>query len=125
MRKRLPGSLKMIYDNYHALVIGFVPNERPANAIFSVALYPGQVSLCFLPGAGIPDPKRHLLGSGNVARHVRLESATTLDDPKIVSLMNAALHHARVPLRSKPARRLIIKSISAKQRPRRSSDTLG
>jgi len=45
MRKRLPGSLEMVYDNYYALVIGFVPNERPSDAIFSIALYPGHVSL--------------------------------------------------------------------------------
>jgi hypothetical protein len=125
MRKRLPGSLEMVYDNYSALVIGFVPNERPSDAIFSIVLYPGHVSLCFLQGAGLPDPKQRLLGSGNVARHVRLLSATTLDDPEIVSLMNAALHRAKVPLDPKLPRRLIIKSISAKQRSRRPSENLG
>ncbi len=124
LRKRLAGSIEMVYDNYYALVIGFVPNERPSNAIFSVALYPDHVSLCFLQGAGIPDPNRRLLGSGNVARHVRLESTATLDDPEIVSLMNAALHRAKVPLDPKRPRRLIIKSISAKQRPRRPTKDL-
>jgi hypothetical protein len=119
MRKRLPGSLEMVYDNYNALVIGFVPNERPSDAIFSIVLYPDHVSLCFLQGAGVPDPRGRLLGSGNVARHVRLESAATLDDPEIGSLMNTALHRAKVPLDPQQPRRLIIKSISAKQRPRR------
>ena len=119
MRKRLPGSIEMVYDNYYALVIGFVPNERPSDAIFSIALYPDHVSLCFLQGAGIPDPHRRLLGSGNLARHVRLENAATLDDPEIVSLMNTALHRAKVPLDPKQPGRLIIKSISAKRRPRR------
>jgi len=124
MRKRLSGSLEMVYDNYNALVIGFVPNERPSNAIFSIALYPDHVSLCFLQGAGIPDPHGRLLGSGNVARHVRLESAATLDDLEIVSLMNTALHRAKVPLDPKQPRRLIIQSISAKQRPRRRTEDL-
>jgi hypothetical protein len=119
MRKRLPGSLEMVYDNYYALVIGFVPNERPSDAIFSIALYPDHVTLCFLQGAGIPDPRHRLLGSGNVVRHIRLESAATLDDPEIVALMNAALHRAKVPLDPGQRRRLIIKAISAKQRPRR------
>jgi hypothetical protein len=124
LRKRLIGSLEMVYDNYNALVIGFVPNERPSDAIFSIVLYPEHVSLCFLQGAGIPDPHGRLLGSGNLARHIRLESAATLDDPEIVSLMNAALHRAKVPLDPKQPRRLIIKSISAKQRPRRPSKYL-
>jgi hypothetical protein len=39
--------------------------------------------------------------------------------------MNAALHRARVPLDPKLPRRAIIKSISAKQRPRRASKNLG
>jgi len=124
LRKRLIGSLEMVYDNYNALVIGFVPNERPSDAIFSIVLYPEHVSLCFLQGAGIPDPNGRLLGSGNVVRHVRLESAATLDDTEIVSLMNAALHRAKVPLDPKQTRRLIIKSISAKQRPRRPAKAL-
>lgn len=119
MRKRLPGPIEMVYDNYYALVIGFVPNERPSDAIFSIALYPDHVSLCFLQGAGILDPHGRLLGSGNVARHIRLESAAALDDLEIVSLMNTALNRAKVPLDPKQPRRLIIKSISAKQRPRR------
>jgi hypothetical protein len=122
LRKRLPGSLEMVYDNYYALVIGFVPNERPSDAIFSIALYPDHVSLCFLQGAGLPDPHGRLLGSGNVARHVRLVSSATLDEPEIVSLMNAALNRAKVPLDPKQPRRLIIKSISTKQRPRRTDD---
>ena len=121
MRKLLPGSLEMVYDNYNALVIGFVPNERPSDAIFSIVLYPQHVTLCFLQGAGVPDPHHLLQGSGNVVRHVRLADATTLDDPGITSLMNAALHRAKVPLDPKQPRRLIIKSISAKQRPRRPS----
>jgi hypothetical protein len=125
MRKRLPGSLEMVYDNYNALVIGFAPNERSADAIFSIVLYPGHINLCFLQGAGIPDPQHRLQGSGHVARHLRLLSSTSLDDPEIVSLMNAALHRARVPLDPKLPRRLIIKSISSQQRPRRASKNLG
>jgi hypothetical protein len=124
MRKRLPGSLEMVYDNYNALVIGFVPNERPSDAIFSIVLYPKYVTLFFLQGAGLSDPHGRLSGSGNFARHVRLDSAATLDDPEIVSLINAALNHAKVPLDPKQPHRLIIKSISAKQRPRRPPENL-
>ncbi len=119
MRRRLTGSIEMLYDNYNALVIGFAPNERPSDAIFSIALYPSYVVLFFLQGASLPDPHRRLQGSAKVVRSVRLESAATLDDPEIVSLMNTALHRAKVPLDRKQRCRLIIKSISAKQRPRR------
>ena len=40
MRSRLPGAIEMVYDNYNALAIGFCPNERPSDAIFSIVLFP-------------------------------------------------------------------------------------
>ena len=119
LRKLLPGAIEMVYDNYNALVIGFSPTERPSHAIFSIVLYPRYVTLCFLQGAGLPDPQSRLKGNGNIVRHIRLESADTLDDPEIESLINTALHRARVSLDPTQRRQLIIQSISAKQRPRR------
>jgi hypothetical protein len=119
MRKRLPGSTEMVYDNYNGLVIGFGPTEKPSLAIFSILLMPDHVTLCFLQGASIPDPNRRLKGGGNLVRHVRLVPPSVLDDPEILDLMNTALYRAKVPIDPKARRQLIIKSISAKQRPRR------
>jgi hypothetical protein len=119
LRKRLPGAVEMVYDNYNALVIGFGPNDRPSLAIFSIVLFPRWVTLCFLRGVGIPDPQRRLQGEGRVVRHIRLEDFSVLDDPYVQGLMNLALHRAKVPLDPKNHRQLIIKSISAKQRPRK------
>jgi hypothetical protein len=72
MRKLVPGAVEMVYDNYNWLVIGFSPTERPSEAIFSLVLPPGRVTLCFLQGAGLPDPAKRLRGSGNVVRNIRL-----------------------------------------------------
>jgi hypothetical protein len=119
LRKRLPGAVEMVYDNYDGLVIGFGPNERPSLAIFSIVLFPRWVTLCFLQGAAIPDPQRRLQGEGRVVRHIRLEDFSVLDDPYVQGLMNLALHRAKVPLDPKNRRQLVIKSISAKQRPRK------
>jgi hypothetical protein len=119
MRKRVPGAIEMIYDNYNALVIGFGPTERASEAIFSIALYPTYARLFFLQGAGLPDPDQRLEGAASVVRSVTLETTDTLDDPQILSLINTALNRAKVPLNPKQRRQLIIKSVSAKQRPRR------
>jgi hypothetical protein len=119
LRKRLPGSTEMVYDNYNGLVIGFGPTDKPSLAIFSILLLADHVTLCFLQGAGIPDPNRRLRGGGNLVRHVRLVPLSVLDDPEILDLMNKALYRAKVPIDPKARRQLIIKSISAKQRPRR------
>jgi hypothetical protein len=119
MRKRLPNAIEMVYDNYNALVIGFVPNERPSDAIFSLAIFPRKIALCFLQGAKLPDPHKRLKGSGNVARNVTLDNLSLLDDPQISALMNQALLRAKVRMDPKQKRKLVIRSISAKQRPRR------
>jgi hypothetical protein len=119
MRSRYPQALEIVYDNYNALAIGFGPTDRASDVIFSIALYPKWVSLFFMQARGLNDPTQLLKGSGNVARHVILPSPESLDDPALMSLMQQALETAKTPLPPKGAHQLIIKSISAKQRPRR------
>jgi hypothetical protein len=119
MRKRYPAALELVYDNYNALAIGFSPSERASEGIFSIALYPRWVSLFFLQGAGLPDPDGILQGSGSVAKHIVLPSVEALNDPPVRALMREAVLQARVPFDPDAKHRLIIKSISAKQRPRR------
>ena len=119
MRERLPQALELVYDNYNFFVIGYGPSEKASEAIFSLASQARGVSLCFLQGAGLPDPKGILKGSGSVVRNIRLDTADTLDRADVRSLMKAALEHARAPITAKSLHRLIIKSVSAKQRPRR------
>ena len=124
MRRLMPGAVEMVYDNFNWLVIGFSPTERPSEAIFSIVLPAGRVTLCFLQGAGLPDPARRLRGSGNVVRNIRLydagqPDAKVLDDPEVRALMNLALNRAKVPMPAGARGKLIIRAISARQRPRR------
>ena len=119
MRKRLPGAVEMVYDNYNALVIGFCPGERPSDAIFSIALYPRWINLFFVQGKGLRDPENLLKGSGNQVRSIVLESAGTLDDPAVEELIAQALERARVPFDFSQKRKLMIRAVAAKQRPRR------
>lgn len=122
MRHRYPTALELVYDNYNALAIGFGPSERASEAIFSIALFPKWISLFFLQGAGLPDPDNKLLGSGNLARHIRLPSASTLDEPSVRTLMREAVAGAAKGFDPAGSHRLIIKSVSAKQRPRRPAE---
>jgi hypothetical protein len=119
MRKLYPTALELVYDNYNALAIGFSPSERASDAIFSIAVYPQWVSLFFLQARGLPDPDKLLQGSGNVAKHVVLPSPAALNQPALQTLMRSAEAKAKIPMDSNGKHRLIIKSISAKQRPRR------
>jgi len=117
MTERYPSAIQLVYDNYNALAIGFGPTERASEAVFSIAVFPRWVSLFFLQGAGLPDPDGILQGSGNVARHIRLPSADTLNELSVKKMMGEAT--TRAPFAPRETPRLIIKSISAKQRPRR------
>jgi hypothetical protein len=119
MRKRLPHAVEMVYDNYNALVCGFGPTERASEAVFSIVMFPKYVSLCFLQGAVLPDPKGLLQGEGNVVRHIRLEDEKTLDRAEVKAMMATAMKMAKVPFDKKAEYKLVIKSISARQRPRR------
>lgn len=119
MKRRLPGSQILVYDNYNALAIGFGPSEKVASVIFSIAAYPRWASLFFLQGAGLADPDGLLQGSGSRVRHIRMPSAEAFDDPRVESLIDEALARADVPIDPAGDQKLIIKSVSAKQRPRR------
>lgn len=115
----LQGATRIVYDNYNALAIGFGADERTSNAIFSIAVYPRWVNFFFLQGARLPDPSGILKGSGNVVRHIRLATAADLDLPAVRDLISLALAAAETPIDPAAPPRLVVKSVSAKQRPRR------
>jgi hypothetical protein len=120
VRPWFPGTTELVYDNYNGLVIGFSPSGRPSDAICSLALSPRWVNLCFLQNATrLPDPDGILLGSGSVARHVRLHAAEDVDRPAIRRLLDGAVERAPVPVDPTRQGQMVIQSISAKQRPRR------
>jgi len=121
MRKRLPTALELVYDNYNFLAIGYSPTERASDCVVSLACGANGVSLSFYYGATLPDPDGVLLGSGNQNRFVRLESVRTLAEPAVERLLAAALAQAKTPMPESGKTRTIVKSISAKQRPRRAA----
>jgi hypothetical protein len=119
LQKRLPTANQLVYDNYQFLAIGFSTTERASDCMVSLAVSPKGVALSFYYGSTLPDPDKVLLGSGNQNRYLRLEGPTTLAKPEVERLIKAAIAQAKSPLPEKGRGKLIIKSISAKQRPRR------
>jgi hypothetical protein len=121
LRKMAPGANEMVYDNYNALVIGFVPSEKPSDVVFSIAMYPKYVTLFFMWGKGLPDPGKRLQGSGKQIRGIRLEDAKTLDEPEVKALLRASMERAKVPFDAKQKGRMEIRAVVKKQRPRKPS----
>ena len=119
LRKIFPTATELAYDNYNFFVIGFGPSERPSDCIVSIAAAANGVGLCFIRGASLPDPAKVLLGSGKQTRFVRLPTADVLQQPAVQMLLKVAADRAKTPLPDSGGGKLIIRSVSAKQRPRR------
>lgn len=119
VRALFPRGYELVYDNYNALVLGFAPSQRASDAVLSVAAYPRWVTVFFLRGATLPDPASLLRGKGKQVRSVVLESPEDLDAPAMRALIAAAVRPVASAFASAPPLTTIVKSISAKQRPRR------
>src|SRR5262245_29670450 len=119
VRKRFPTANELVWDNYNFFVIGYSPTERPSDAIVTIAARADNIGLCFVQGASLPDPQNVLLGSGSQTRFIRIDSLAVLERPEVKALLAAAVARARAPLPAAGRGKLIIRSVSAKQRPRR------
>jgi len=119
LRRRFPSAHELVYDNYNFFVIGYCTTERPSDCILSIAAASNGVGLCFTQGAGLPDPMKILVGSGKQTRFLRLKSITALDQPEVEALLTIAAAKAKTPMLTTGRGKLIIRSVSRKQRPRR------
>ena len=123
LRRRFPTAYELAYDNYNFFVIGYSPTERPSDSIVSIAAGANGVGLCFIRGARLADPKKVLMGSGNQTRFIRVPSVDVLSHPEVGALLTAAAVQSRTPFRTGARPELVIRSVSAKQRPRRPRDS--
>ena len=119
LRKRFPTANELVYDNYNFFVIGYSPTERPSDTIVSMAAAANGVGLCFIHGARLEDPHKLLTGSGKQTRFLRLPSAALLARSDVEELIAAAIAQSKTPLPAKGPGVLVIRSVAAKQRPRR------
>lgn len=119
LRGLVPRGYELVYDNYNALAIGYSPTAAAGAAFVSIAAYPKWVTLFFLKGKALKDPTRRLQGTGATVRSIRLASATTLDEDDVRALLAQAIAVNAAALARAPALTTIVKSVSAKQRPRR------
>ena len=119
LRARFPDCAELVWDNYNFFVIGYSPTERPTDYIVSIAASAAGVSLSFNGGASLNDPDGLLLGSSKVNRFIRIPSAAVLNDAKVSNIIETAVRTSKVPLPWMSGKKVIIRSISAKQRPRR------
>jgi hypothetical protein len=121
LKRRFPTACELIYDNYNFFVIGYSPSARPSDSILSITANASGIGLCFIHGARLPDPAGILLGSGNQTRFVRVPSTHVLSLPEVVELIAAAEALSSTPFPKSGDGQVVIRSVSAKRRPRRKS----
>jgi len=119
LRKRFPTANELIWDNYNFFVIGYSATERPSDSIGAIAAAANGVGFGFYRGSSVPDPHGLLEGSGVQNRFIRLPDVGVLERAEVRELFDAAEARLRVPMSEIGKRRVIIRSVSAKQRPRR------
>ena len=122
LRALFPTAFELVYDNYNFFVIGYSPTERPSDTVVSLAAAANGIGLSFYRGATLPDPEGLLLGSGTQNRFVRLPAVEVLSSAPIRALIRAAVVQAKVPFPPSGGGRAVIRSVSAKQRPRRKTN---
>jgi hypothetical protein len=119
IRKTLPSAIELVYDNYNFFVIGYSSTERASDCIVSIAAAANGVGLSFYWGANLPDPTGILQGSGKQNRFIRITNLKVLRMPEVIGLVKMAAAQGKTALKAGGVGRLVIKSVSSRQRPRR------
>ena len=83
-RTRMPGAHEFIYHN----AVGYSVSDSPFDRICYVAPQDkGYVNFGFFFGAGLPDPKKLLIGDGKRLRHIKIWSVETAKNPALAKLI--------------------------------------
>src|SRR5205823_11561579 len=116
--KRLPTAQEVVYEYSDFFVISYSPNERGYEGVFAIRASANGVRLYLNRGRGLPDPAKLLRGSGKQTRWIHLEGASTLARPAVARLIDEALARNPAPFASTGRGPVVIRSVSANQRPR-------
>lgn len=119
LRKRLPTALEVVYEYRDCFVISYSPSERGYEGVLSLRASEDGVRLYLNQGKGVPDPEKLLRGSGTQARWMAIEGASTLAQPAVARLIDAALALNKVPFADTGRGAVVIRSTTAKKRARR------
>jgi hypothetical protein len=119
VRKFFPRGYELVYDNYNAFGCGYSTTLINSGVQVSIVAYPRWVTLFFFQGKNLPDPKKLLQGSGARIRSIRLQPISLVKSQVVHELLRQAIVRCEVELAAAPKLTTSIKSVVAKQLPRR------
>ncbi len=123
LRALFPRGFELVFDNYNALVFAISATERRTDAFVSVVGYPRWVTLFFLHGVDLHDPKGLLEGKGKQVRSIRLKAADDISKPEIAALIAQAMTPYERAFETAAPLTTVVKLALAKQRSRRPPPT--
>ncbi len=115
LRKRFPTANELVYDYGFSLVVGYSPTENGIESIVSSSCRAEGLSLYFMHGPQLPDPKKLLMGSAKQVRFIPVESADRVEHPDVEALIVAAIGKAAVPLAATGDGKVVIKTFGPKK----------
>lgn len=90
-RKKMPKAHEFIYHD----AVGYSINDSPFDRICYIApQQKGYVNFGFFFGAGLPDPKKLLVGEGKRIRHVKIWNVQEANNPALAKLIAATWKEA-------------------------------
>jgi hypothetical protein len=90
-RKNMRGVHEFIYHD----AVGYSVNDSPFDRICYIAPQKkGYVNFGFFFGAGLPDPKKLLIGDGKRLRHVKVWNVEEAKNPALAKLITATWKEA-------------------------------
>lgn len=88
-----PGSNELLYHT-HALSSVFTVSDRLVDAYCMINIYSNHLNLGFNKGTIIPDPHKLMTGTGNLIRHIPIETKTDFRNKKVKDLIKAGADFA-------------------------------
>lgn len=88
-----PDCNELLYHT-HALTAVFSLSDKLSDAFCMLPIYTRHVNLGFNKGALLNDPHKLLTGTGNLIRHIDVQSAKDYRNPKVKALVKAAIQFA-------------------------------
>jgi hypothetical protein len=88
-----PGSNELLYHT-HALTTVFSISDRLSDAFCMLPIYKSHLNLGFNKGTLLKDPHQLLTGTGNLIRHIPVETPKDYRNKKVKDLIKSAVDFA-------------------------------
>jgi len=94
-----PSCNELIYDNYNALAFGLSLSNTAGDAFVSIAVFSTSLNFGFNRGTEITDPKKILIGNGNLYRYIKVTDIKDFPKAYAKKLVRSAYVNAKARYR--------------------------